>query len=55
MAYRETGWHRESGGVLSGGHITVDFENRAGKHVTTHHVYKMNAAYRKRRNTDYRA
>jgi hypothetical protein len=45
-AYRETGWHDESGTAFFGGHITVDFENKDGKHVTTHHVYLTNAVYR---------
>jgi hypothetical protein len=46
MAYRETGWHGESGTAFSGGHITVNFKNEDGEHVTTHHMYLTDAAYR---------
>jgi hypothetical protein len=53
MAYREMGWHGKSGAAFLGGHITVDFENKDGEHVTTHHVYPMDAAYRNRRKANF--
>jgi hypothetical protein len=42
---RPTGWHGESGRANWGGHITVDFRTRAHVHVSTHHVYRTEAAY----------
>ena len=32
---RPTGWHSESGNMLEGGHITVDFRLPSGKHLIT--------------------
>ena len=43
---RPTGWHGESGAAGAGGHITVDFQRRDGRHVTTHHVYRMDVKVR---------
>ncbi|KAH9983577.1 hypothetical protein BJV77DRAFT_966706 [Russula vinacea] len=41
------GWHGESGGAKSGGHITVDFWEEDGvTHVTRHHVYPTDEGYR---------
>jgi hypothetical protein len=47
---RPTGWHRN----LSANkekrdlqeHLTVDWEKPGGKHITTHHVYKTDGAYK---------
>ncbi|KAH9009546.1 hypothetical protein EDB84DRAFT_1571157 [Lactarius hengduanensis] len=42
---RPTGWHGESGRANWGGHVTVDFRTQAHVHVSTHHVYRTEAAY----------
>ncbi|KAH9024042.1 hypothetical protein EDB83DRAFT_2320138 [Lactarius deliciosus] len=42
---RPTGWHGE-GGLERWGHLTVDFHEENGVHVTTHHVYPTEGAYR---------
>ncbi|KAJ7666241.1 hypothetical protein DFH06DRAFT_1295350 [Mycena polygramma] len=44
---RPTPWHGEGGnsGDNRTGHITVDFLDKHGRHVTTHHVYKDNTHY----------
>jgi hypothetical protein len=44
---RPTGWHGESGGAQSGGHITVDFRSYRNKHITTHHIYPTDDGYLK--------
>ena len=49
MACRTLGWHGESGKADSGGHVTVDFRNKAGEHITMHHVYSTNAGYEPKR------
>ena len=46
LSRRPTGWHRESGAALSGGHITVEFRTWSG-HVVTHHLYPTDGAYKK--------
>ncbi|KAH9035668.1 hypothetical protein EDB85DRAFT_1889245 [Lactarius pseudohatsudake] len=43
---RPMGWHRESRLKRWGGHLTVDFCKENGVHVTTHHVYPTEVAYR---------
>ncbi|KAH9163104.1 hypothetical protein EDB89DRAFT_1912934 [Lactarius sanguifluus] len=45
VVIRPTGWHGESGAANWGGHIMVDFRTRAHVHVSTHHVYRTEAAY----------
>ena len=47
MAYRNMGWHDEYRQDNSA-HVTVDFQNLAGEHITMHHIYLMNAGYRSR-------
>ncbi|KAH9017775.1 hypothetical protein EDB83DRAFT_2321015 [Lactarius deliciosus] len=42
---RPTGWHGE-GGLERWGHLTVDFHEENGVHVTTHHMYPTEGAYR---------
>ena len=42
---RPTGFHGESGGAKSGGHIVVDFRSK-DRHVVTHHIYPTDEAYR---------
>ncbi|KAH8993542.1 hypothetical protein EDB86DRAFT_2830070 [Lactarius hatsudake] len=46
---RPMGWHGESGLERWGGHVMVDFRKINGVHVTTHHVYPTEVAYRWRR------
>ena len=43
---RPTGWHGESGAAGAGGHIVMDFQQRDGKHVVMHHVYRMDVKVR---------
>ena len=54
---RPTGWHGESGAARTGGHIVVDFyrlNNQSDlEHVTTHHVYRTDDAYSRRRMSRY--
>ncbi|KAH9031610.1 hypothetical protein EDB83DRAFT_2319212 [Lactarius deliciosus] len=45
---RPTGWHGE-GGLERWGHLTVDFREENGVHVTTHHMYPTEGAYRWRK------
>ncbi|KAI0073441.1 hypothetical protein K474DRAFT_1710720 [Panus rudis PR-1116 ss-1] len=44
---RPTDWHGEGGtsGDNQTGHLTVDFRDKDGNHVTTHHVYKDDSHY----------
>lgn len=44
--HRPTGWHGESGAAKAGGHVVVDFCLSNNKHVTMHHVYPKDNAYR---------
>jgi hypothetical protein len=44
--HRPTGWHGESGAAKAGGHVIVDFYLSNNKHLTTHHVYRRENAYR---------
>ena len=53
MAYRNMGWHDEYRRDNSA-HVTVDFQNLAGEHITMHHVYLTNAGYRQQRNAGNR-
>jgi hypothetical protein len=45
---RQTGFHGESGGASSGGHLTVDFWTEK-THFATQHVYETDDGYRKKR------
>ncbi|KAJ7686683.1 hypothetical protein B0H17DRAFT_1071511 [Mycena rosella] len=43
---RPTAWHGVAPtGDTRTGHITVDFVNKDGQHVTTQHVYRTDADY----------
>jgi hypothetical protein len=54
---RPTGWHGESGAARTGGHIVVDFYRSNNlndhEHITTHHVYRTDDAYSRRRMSTY--
>ena len=53
MAYRNMGWHDEYHQDNST-HVTINFQNLAGEHITMHHVYLMNTGYRQQRNAGNR-
>jgi hypothetical protein len=40
------GWHGESGNMSFGSHLTVNFLTKNRVHITTHHIYRTDAAYR---------
>ena len=41
-----TGWHGESSGACSGGHVTVNFYKGDGTFVARHYVYPTDESYR---------